>query len=63
MSKRVKKAVKQEDISLTQAQFKNAYRVVEKIGAANRRHQAGRALAGWVTEMLEDYYPPILNTT
>ena len=63
MSKKVKKAVKQEDTSLTQAQFKTAYRVVEKIGAANRRHQAGRALAGWVTEMLEDYYPPILNST
>ncbi|MBU3637373.1 hypothetical protein [Polynucleobacter sp. es-MAR-4] len=63
MSKKSKKVVKHEDTELTQEGFKTACRVVEKIEAANNRYQASRAVAGWVTEMLEDYYPPILNST
>lgn len=54
---------KKEDTNLTQKGLNSACQVVRKIEAANNRYQASRAVAGWVAEMLEDYYPPILNST
>ena len=54
---------KKEDTNLTQKGLNSACQVVRKIEAVNNRYQASRAVAGWVTEMLEDYYPPILNST
>ena len=59
MSKKVKNA---KDDPL-QKVWNEAGDTVRKIMKAHSRNDAGRVLAGWVTEMLEEYYPPIVGAT
>ena len=57
MSKKITKKAKDQKV------WNEAGDTVGKIAESHRRHEAGRAVAGWVTDMLKDYYPPIIGGT
>ena len=57
MSKKITKKSQDQKV------WKVARDTVDKIAETNCRHEAGRAVAGWVTDMLKDYYPPIVGGT
>lgn len=62
MSKKLKKLKKVKD-DPSQKVWNEAGVTVRKIMKAHSRNDAGRVLAGWVTEMLQDYCPPIVGAT